>query len=647
MNALRTARAAFRPLLLLGLALPAGAIQSGFPPRGTTPKVKPVPTTTVYPSLRYALTSLPVPDLQELDFGTFFGNEERTLIVLASGRLVEIHDPSVFSIQSLEISLTGVTSAAALPAAASGGAAGLFASNAAVLEQIPGSTTWVFGPPTTLRGQAWAGMRRLQALREDGTSRLWGISADGKSVPSLVDLGSGWATGPTVSLTEMILDTAVLDFDGDGDLDVALLARSGVHVLQQNGATLATFPAEGATEGEIERLPGSPELLAWATLDDVGDPVLLVLGYAGVEPTLPLEFPIVAGQAPEPLAVAAMTAGDLNGDGQHELVLTDQGSHRAVLLWNRAQTGQHFAGSAAGTDYQLLQLLSPVSTPGTGNDCAPLVADLDGNGRADLAFGLDTTDEVVLFLDVPLPSLPAVAAIQTNGAASPATSYFNAGGCQPPDMSPTCTDGVLNLAFDLTQQVADSFDYVEVILWQQPLQGGALVPLSISHTLHAFYGTPPRSTHQWLDVTIPETWLVWPTGSHYWVRSRFCRADTSVTPPVILAATPSAVGGLTLRHNGAYGWPPLTLDDPDFDYLESQATGIGFLMTHLPFPDASAAALFSAPAHLGLLGGPRAPLLGNAYVGAFYTKVKIPQPMAGTGLETTPPVLVTGQHVPW
>jgi hypothetical protein len=633
-------------LLLLGTAPTAAQVSVPVPPRGV-PKPKPVPVTTILPTLRHTLTSVPFADLQELDFGTFFQNEERTLCVLASGIVIEIHDPSVFSIESLEIQMSGVSSAAALPTASAGGAAHLFAADSAGLSEVPGALTWVFQAPDSLQGAPWAEARELQALREDGVPIVLGIAADRMSIRTLVDLGAGWVPGPNLSIGEPIEDMVLLDFFAGGLPEIAALGYSGVYVLEQSGSIEAFFPSEGTSSGEIERVRGDEDRLAWATLDGDGSWVLQVLGQSSTEDPLSLALPIVVGQAAEPLDVAAMTSGDLDGDGYEDLVLTDYVSHRAVLLWNRVLPNATFATSAIGTDHVLLHVRTPATLPGTGNDCAPLVADLDGDGRQDIAFGLDTTSEVVLFLSVPNPSAPAVAAILSNGSVVPATTYYNEAGCLPPSTN-SCTEGVLNLAFNLTQQLADTYDYVEVIVWRQPVEGGDLEPLSISHTLHPFYGTPPRDPHQWIQVPIPETWVVWPAGQHYWVRTRFCRADVVPDPPVILAATSSATMGLTLRHNGTYGWPPLTLEDSDFDYLEAQSTGYGALLADLPFPDGSAFPLLAAGRpHLAFAGGFLPSLLGNAYVGAYYVKVKVPSPPGGSGLETTSIVFVSNQLVPW
>ncbi len=652
MHVSRIASPALAWVLVGGFApLVASAAQVGVTPLGpvTKPKPKPRPLGTLFANLRLSLNSLPDPDIEELDFGHFFQNEERTLCVLASGRIVEIHDPSVFDIESLEIPTVGVTSAAVLPESVAGGAAQFFDADGAGLASVPGALSWVFQPSMFVLGGDWIEAEELQTYQQGSTPVLLAVSADRLSILTLVKSGSSWVQGPRIGIREVIHDVVALDFDGDGAQEIAALANSGVHVLETNGSTAAFFPSVGTDIGEIERVrDGGSELIAWATLDIAGEPVLEVLGNSTMDDPLALEFPVVQGQGAVALDLAAMTAGDSNADGLDDLVLTDYASHRAVLLWNQGTAGAHFTAGALAADHLLLHLKTPASDPGTGNDCAPLAADVDGDGREDLAFGLDTTGEIVLFTNVPLPNAPAIAAIQTNGSLVAATTYYNAAKCEPPSTSPACTEGVLNLAFNLTQQVADSYDYVEAVVWRQPVQGGPLVPLSVSHTLHPFFGTPPRPTHQWIQVPIPETWVVWPAGQHYYARYRFCRADVAPNPPVILSATPSSVAGFTLRHTGTYSWPPISLNDPDFDYLQGLSGGFGFLLLDSYFPDSSAVPLTaSSRPHLGSVGGVLPALLGNNYVGALYTKVGIPPPPPGGGLEVTAIVLVNGPLPPW
>ncbi len=635
------------PTLALLLSFHAASTaQIGVTPRGPiTPQ--PMPRGTLAPTIRRPLSSLPDPDIRELDFGHFFGNVERTLCVLADDRIVEIHDPRVFDIESLEITLVGVSSATALPEDVRGGHAGFFAADGSGLKVMPGAASWLFLAPAFVLGGAWVEAEQLQIFEEGGVDTILGLSSDRLAILSLVDDGAGgWTPALPVGFGETIEDLLALDFDSDPGTELAVLTFSGVSVIELDGTEIAFFSSEGTSVGAIEAVAdGGKELLAWATLDGALEPILRVQGMSGAEVPLALSFPIVEGQPDEPLVLAEMTGGDCNADGLDDLVLSDFASHRAVLLVNQGIPAAHFAANDVGSDHFLLHLALPAAEPGTENDCQPLIDDIDGDDQGDVAFGLDTTDEVVIFTNIPPPSVPVVQAAQINDPLVSATTYFNAANCQPPDTSPSCTEGELNLAFNLTQELVDDFDYVQVAVWHQPAEYAPLEPLSVSHTLHPFYGSPPRDPHQWIKVSIPEIWVVWPEPDTegYFVRYRFVRANVNLQPPRILGASPSFFSAFTMRHTGSHG-DPLYLWE--FDYLASLSLNqVGFLLLESPFPNSSGTSSTAfGPRHARL--APRsALLLGNNFVGALYTKVVPPQ--TNQGLEVVPLVLINGAQSPW
>ncbi len=620
---------AFHPSFAAQKVLPRGPIQ-------------PVPRGTLAPTIRRPLSSLPNGDIQELDFGHFFGNVERTLCVLVDDRIVEIHDPRVFDIESLEVTLAGVSSAVALPEDRPGNLAELFAADGSGLKLIPGALSWLFQAPGLVQGGSWVEAEALQVFDDGGVDTILGLSSDRLTLLSLVNSG-GWIPGPSLDFGEIIEDLQALDFDADGESELAVLTFYGVAVVELDGTEIDFFPSVGTDVGAIEAISGpGADLLAWATLDSELEPILRVDGMSGSEAPLRLSFPIVEGQSPVLVDVAEMTGGDCNADGLDDLVLSDFASHRAVLLVNQGIPLAHFAANDLGSDHFLLHLALPAAEPGQENDCQPLIDDIDGDGQGDIAFGLDSTNEIVIFTNIPLSSVPAVIEAQINDPLVSATTYFNVANCEPPDTSSSCTEGELNMAFNLTQQLVDDFDYVQIAVWHQPAEYAALEPLSVSHTLHPFYGSPPRDPHQWIKVSIPEIWVVWPDTENYFIRYRFVRANINLQPPKILGGSPSFFSAFTLRHTGSHG-DPLYLWE--FDYLESLSlSNYGFLLLASPFPDSSSSSGLLSGRHTRRVTG--APLfLGNNFVGALYTKVVPPQ--TGEGLEVLPLVLISGAQIPW
>jgi len=124
------------------------------------------------------------------------------------------------------------------------------------------------------------------------------------------------------------------DFDGDGDLDIAVAVPS------------AGVLGEGSRQIAILKGDGAGRFAAGAILD-------------------------VDGGAPNAASVAALTAGDFDGDGRSDLCVLSHQDSRTLLLFYRGRGAQEF------------EVPRPTDI-GPSADGWLTAGDIDGDGRADL-----------------------------------------------------------------------------------------------------------------------------------------------------------------------------------------------------------------------------------------------------------------------
>ena len=238
------------------------------------------------------------------------------------------------------------------------------------------------------------GPRAVAAADFDGDGRIDLAAANSASNNVAVLLGDGsgafdQAGGSPFSVGADTAPVAVAtgDFDGDGSADVATAnaADDSVSVLLGNGS--GGLAAAGAP------VPVGAHPVAVAAADLNGDgqsdvaaaneaadsvSILLGDGAGGLTATAPA---IGLASATLPASVAA---GEVNGDGQQDLVIANTGtSNVSVLLGD----GTGAFAAAAGTPTAVVR--SPTSVA---------VGDFDGDGRTDVAAAGNGADRVSVLL---------------------------------------------------------------------------------------------------------------------------------------------------------------------------------------------------------------------------------------------------------
>lgn len=224
--------------------------------------------------------------------------------------------------------------------------------------------------------------------------------------------GMGGITGPVNYGTEGVMYKQSLgaDLDGDGDIDLLAQHSDGIEILWNDGAGAFNH---ATTEPEVMFAEGSTLALAVDDLDLDGDIDLIASDrwfanngsgdlqeVNGIWPLTPLAQNTWYGYGPRD----ALVLLDLDGDGDRDLIMAGQRSHRMFLFTN---AGQGPIGPPV--DMQ----------PRIAFDVGPLLdADVDGDGVMDALVG--TSDGVRWFRALP-----------TGGFAEPQVICHAPGGVSP------------------------------------------------------------------------------------------------------------------------------------------------------------------------------------------------------------------------
>jgi hypothetical protein len=155
------------------------------------------------------------------------------------------------------------------------------------------------------------------------------LNQNGKFVPK-ADSGISYRPGK--------VGPALCDFDGDGHVDLFIPQPSGNCKLFRNDGT-GTFTDVTAAAGDLAKpIPGAVSA-AWGDFDNDGKPDLLVCCLRGTNRYFKnagdgtfAEKSVDIGLSQKIFNTQAAAFADLNGDGQLDLILTNEGQESSVLF---------------------------------------------------------------------------------------------------------------------------------------------------------------------------------------------------------------------------------------------------------------------------------------------------------------------------
>jgi len=192
--------------------------------------------------------------------------------------------------------------------------------------------------------------------------------------------------GPSTFAAHLAPDAiAVADFNGDGNLDIAIANRSS------NDVSVLLGKGNGTFNIQVKYAAGTggpdPVGIAAADLNGDGKPDLIVADSGTNKVSVLLNTGTGTFNAAVQYSVgsvpSAVAVGDLNGDGIADIAVTNSGSNTVSILINSG-SGTFTPGGTFATDS------SPSSVA---------IADLDGNGANDLVVANQGGNDVSVLLN--------------------------------------------------------------------------------------------------------------------------------------------------------------------------------------------------------------------------------------------------------
>lgn len=373
----------------------------------------------------------------------------------------------------------------------------------------------------------------------DGAPELFVLRDD--ATLDVLDPGSGaWRASFAVPLGSD--DFTVLRFDPlAATAQVAVRTPEGVVVLaaETHEPLLEIGDAPDFSLLARARTAGGREALARIVQHSIaGEPLphqwLTIHWFEGSEAAIDLGF----------AECSSLVAGDLEGDGDDDLLVGLHGSYDTVLLLN----GTSIDGPDLDASSFPAFLVLPLGIPGPAydNDATPTLSDLDGDGDVDLFMNVEAIDGCVT-IKSPIGGNEAELALL------PAPSRFKSLG-----------DGTwrLELTLEAPQRFHPGCDSLEIAWWQQPSLSATVEPGAIGRLVVPM---PTFDGNGRATISIPFAEGGWMESIHHFM-VRAVQVEQGEVIHAVSAATFGFATDLATRDtliaqmNGE-GWVAVAVDD--------------------------------------------------------------------------------------
>lgn len=234
---------------------------------------------------------------------------------------------------------------------------------------------------------AWQGSTVLRTADIDNTGDVDMVALNQNLVLMLLDPNQAPAEeGFPVTLAATSLE--LLDLDGDDLFEIALFGDDGVEIYSLDGTLLQSFASSGPGGGiAVVRQEGQPDRLAWFTSSGGSGEELRMIGQFGIE----------AASALGNLDFVAVTSGDVDMDGDDDLLVSHKDSYDLYVMINARDAQNPLIRSfAAHGGLRTLPTYQPAG-PATGNKAWAIFVDLDNDQDLDVFYPIFSGDKIFLW----------------------------------------------------------------------------------------------------------------------------------------------------------------------------------------------------------------------------------------------------------
>lgn len=433
------------------------------------------------------------------DQGDFDGDGVPDMVVHRDSRLEVMLAPGLYD--QILYGPDGVSAYGVCPPTSTSKRETLLVSRGLGLEQFELDT--VTGQWTgQVLAQSWADAPLVMVHEMINTVAVLAVMPDGRTVRCLYRVDDQWFEQPMLVSPEVIRDLCVFEFDGGGQIEVAVATDSALWVYDSTGELRQSFPVGDAVSVAIGRVRlklSARDGVAWLVTRTQGVQQLIVLSPTGITP-------------PEHLAyiplVVDMETGDIDGDGDWDIVLSHTTDHNAMVLMNQSDGWTTSFDKDTPAGLRVVKF-GPKGLTSPSNETRPSLGDVDGDGDSDLLLPIQSSGEMFVWRSAKVDESKFDPTIDLGQPEFACNLEALGGG----DLSMT-----LRLEVDLPEGTPAT--HVELVVWHRASSTTPTEPVAVQRVLVPIDGTAPQS----------------------------------LTAQVLLPQVPDLVPGTDVRFEGLYFW---------------------------------------------------------------------------------------------